>query len=69
MPVCGNVFKLVALLLPMALSLSPLTPTKALSLSALTPTMALSLSALTPRLLPAFAMLPLAVEAPLTLSA
>ena len=42
----------------MALSLSPLTPTKALSLSALTP-----------RLLPAFAMLPLAVEAPLTLSA
>ena len=58
MPVCGNVFKLVALLLPMALSLSPLTPTKALSLSALTP-----------RLLPAFAMLPLAVEAPLTLSA
>ena len=58
MPVCGNVFKLVALLLPMALSLSALTPTKALSVSALTP-----------RLLPAFAMLPLAVEAPLTLSA
>ncbi len=55
MPVCGNVFKLVALLLPIALSLSPLTPTKALSLSPLTP-----------RLLPAFAMLPLAVEAPLT---
>ena len=58
MPVCGNAFKLVALLLPMALSLSPLTPTKALSLSPLTA-----------RLLPAFAMLPLAVEAPLTLSA
>ena len=58
MPVCGNVFKLVALLLPIALSLSPLTPTKALSVSALTA-----------RLLPAFAMLPLAVEAPLTLSA
>ena len=60
MPVCGNVFKLVALLLPMALSLS---------LSPLTPTKALSLSPLTARLLPAFAMLPLAVEAPLTLSA